>query len=108
MGLLLVVKVVSEVGAVIETDGAVASYVTVSVAVLAFPAASRAVTVSTLVPGCSVIPEADHVVVPAAVPLPPTLLVHETCVTPILSAAVPPRLRGVAFVVNVAPVVGAV
>jgi hypothetical protein len=61
----------------------------VRVAVPVLLAASRAVTVSTLVPGCSTMPLTDQLVVPAAVPLPPRLLAQETCVTPTLSAAVP-------------------
>ncbi len=65
-----------------------------SVAVL--PAASRAVTVSTFAPACSAIPLAVHAVVPAAVPLPPRSLLHETCVTPTASAAVPPTVSGLA------------
>src|SRR5712691_935983 len=96
---------------VIATAGPVVSgavYVTVKVAVPALLAASRAVTVSTLLPGCNTIPLADHVVVPVAVPLPPALLLHVTCVTPMLSAAVPPRVIGLVVVLYVAPVVGLV
>src|SRR6266705_1447345 len=72
------------------------------------PAASRAVTVRTLAPGCSTMPLTDQVVVPVAVPLPPWLLLHVTCVTPTLSAAVPPSISGVVFVVKVVAVVGVV
>ena len=75
--------------------GAVASggvYVTVSVSDALLFAASRAVTVRTFDPLCSVTPEADQLVVPLAVPLPPRLLDQVTCVTPTLSDAVPPRL----------------
>src|SRR5436309_12147431 len=71
-------------------------------------AASRAVTVRTLLPGCRAMPGADQVVVPEAVPLPPWLLVQETWVTPTLSAAEPPRVSGVALVEKVEPEVGVV
>ena len=70
------------------------------------PAASRAMTVSTLTPGCSTIPLAVQFVVPLAVPLPPWLLLHVTCVTPTLSAAVPPSVNGLLVAVYVAPLVG--
>jgi hypothetical protein len=73
-----------------------------------FPAASCAVTVSTFDPGCSAIPDADQLVVPVAVPLPPALLLHVTCVTPMLSAAVPPSVSGLLVAVYVAPDVGVV
>ena len=79
---------------------------TVSVAVPVFPAASFAVTVSTLEPGCSAIPETDQLVVPVAVPLPPALLLHVTCVTPTLSAAVPLSVSGLLFVEYDDPDVG--
>src|SRR5262245_56975090 len=53
------------VGVVIWIAGAVASlYVTVSVFVPWLPAASRAVTVSTLLPGCSVMPLTVQLPVP--------------------------------------------
>ena len=81
-------------GAVIETVGALVSYVTVSVLVPGLPAASFAVTVTTFVPGCRTIPLADQLVVPVAVPLPPRSLAQVTCVTPTLSAAVPPTVSG--------------
>ena len=47
---------------------------TLSVALLALLAASRAVTVSTLVLGCSTMPLTDQLVVPVAVPLPRVVL----------------------------------
>ncbi len=72
------------------------------------PAASRAVTVSTLIPVCSTMPLADQVVVPAAVPLPPRSLLHVTCVTPTLSAAVPVTVSGVVVAVYVVSPVGVV
>jgi hypothetical protein len=59
-------------------------------------------------PGCNVTPEADQLVVPVAVPLPPALLLHVTCVTPTLSAAVPAIVSGVVFVEYVVPDVGEV
>jgi hypothetical protein len=107
-GLLVAVYVDPDVGVVTDTVGAVVSYVTVRVAVPALPAASFAVTVSTFVPGCSAMPDADQLVVPVAVPLPPALLLHVTCVTPTLSAAVPPSVSGVVRVEYVAPDVGEV
>jgi len=55
-------------------------------------AASRAVTVMMLVPASNAIPLTVHEAVPLAVPLPPRLFAHVTCVTPTLSEAVPPRL----------------
>jgi hypothetical protein len=39
-------------------------------------------------------PLAVQLVVPLAVPLPPRLFAHVTCVTPTLSDAVPPSARG--------------
>ena len=68
--------------------------VTVKLAVAELRAASCAVTVSTFVPGWRTIPLAVQLVVPLAVPLPPRLFVHVTCVTPTLSDAVPPSARG--------------
>jgi hypothetical protein len=50
--------------------------------------------VITLEPACSVIALAVQLVVPAAVPPPPRLLVHVTWVTPMLSEAVPVSVRG--------------
>ena len=109
-GVVLVLKVVPLVGAVIVTVGGVVSgaYVTVSVSVFVLPAASRAVTVSTFAPDCSAIPFTDQAAVPVAVPLPPRLFDQVTCVTPTLSAAVPPRFNGVVLVLKVVPLVGAV
>jgi hypothetical protein len=81
------------VGAVIVTLGGVVSLtVTVKLAVLVLPAASRAVTVRPFVPVWSAMPLAVQVVVPVAVPLPPRLFAHVTCVTPTLSDAVPPSV----------------
>ena len=74
-------------------DGVVSLKVTVKLAVAVLPAASRAVTVSTFVPGWSAIPLAVQLVVPVAVPLPPRLFAHVTWVTPTLSDAVPPSVR---------------
>src|SRR5258706_438508 len=85
-----------------------ALYVTVSVAVAVLPAASRAVTVKMLSPGCSAMLFAAQLVVPAAVPCPPRLLAQVTCVAARLSPAVPPRLTGLVLVVYVAPLVGVV
>jgi hypothetical protein len=82
--------------------------VTVKVSVAVLPAASRAVTVSTFVPGCRTIPLAVQLVVPVAVPLPPALFVHVTWVTPTLSDAVPPSVRGVVPVLKVGLEVGEV
>ena len=82
-------------GAVIATVGAVVSLtVTVKLAVAVLPEASRAVTVSTFVPSWRMMPLAVQLVVPIAVPLPPRLFAHVTCVTPMLSDAVPPSARG--------------
>src|SRR5438874_5994303 len=61
-----------------------------------------------LSPGCSATLLAVQLVVPPAVPLPPRLFAHVTCVTATLSPAVPPRLTGLVLVVYVAPPVGAV
>jgi hypothetical protein len=55
-------------------------------------AASRAVTVITVVPAPSGTMGIDHEVVPFAVPLAPRSVVQVTCVTPTLSAAVPPTV----------------
>jgi hypothetical protein len=82
--------------------------VTVKLAVAVFPAASRAVTVSTFTPVCRVIPLAVQLVVPVAVPLPPRSLTHVTCVTPIASDAVPPSVSVGLLVLKVGFVVGAV
>src|SRR5437762_866771 len=85
-----------------------ASNVTVMLAVLVLPAASFAVTVSTLAPDCSTIPLAVQLVVPVAVPLPPRLFAQVTCVTPTLSDAVPPSARDDVGVLYVEPEVGVV
>ena len=78
----------------IATVGGVVSLkVTVKLSVAVLPAASRAVTVSTFVPGWSAIPLAVQLVVPLAVPLPPRLFAHVTWVTPMLSDPVPPSVR---------------
>ena len=65
---------------------------TVKVSVAVLPAASRAVMVSTFVPVCRPIPLAVQLVVPVVVPVPPRLFAQLTCVTPTLSAAVPPSV----------------
>ena len=72
--------------------------VTVRESVPAFPTASRAVTVITLSPVSSGIPERLQLVVPVATPLAPRSLAHRTCETETLSAAMPPRLSEVADV----------
>src|SRR6266851_3686678 len=51
-------------------------------------------------------PLAVQLVVPVAVPLPPRLFAHVTWVTPTLSDAVPPRIRGELLVVKVGLDVG--
>jgi len=95
------------VGAVRATVGGVVSFrVAVSVAAAVLPAASRAVTVTTLAPGCRAIPLAVQLVVPTAVPLPPRSFVHVTWVTPTLSDAVPPSAIGELVAVYVAVEVG--
>jgi hypothetical protein len=66
--------------------------VTVNVSVSVVPDAVLAVTVSTFVPVCKVISLADQLVVPLAVPLPPRLFAHRTCVTPALLDTVPASL----------------
>jgi hypothetical protein len=93
---------------VIVTVGNVVSKVTVSVLVPVLPAASDAVTVSTFAPERRAIPLAVQLVVPVAVPLPPRLFAHVTCVTPMLSDAVPPIVRGEVRVLYVGPEVGEV
>src|SRR2546422_476277 len=82
--------------------------VTVKLAVAMFPAASRAVTVSTFTPTWRVIPLAVQLVVPVAVPLPPRSFAHVTCVTPTVSDAVPPRVRVGLLVLKVGLGVGVV
>src|SRR5439155_22198936 len=84
----------------------VSTSVTVSTVVVVLPAASFAVTVSRLAPACSAIPVAVQLVVPRAVPLPPRLLFHVTCVTPTLSDAVPPSASDDVGVLYVEPEVG--
>src|SRR3972149_5057677 len=89
------------------TVGAVVSVKeTVRVAVPVLPAASRAVTVRTFVPGWRAMPVTDQIAVPAAVPLPPRSLDQDTWVTPMSSAAVPPSVSGLMFVVYVGPEAG--
>jgi hypothetical protein len=108
---LLVVWVGLEVGEVMITVGTVVSgkdNVTVKVSVAMLPAASRAVTVSTFDPGWRTIPVAVQLVVPVAVPLPPRLFAHVTWVTPMLSDAVPPSVRGELLAVKVGFEVGEV
>ena len=72
------------------------------------PPLSCAVTVITLEPLCKAMPLAFHVVVPAAVPLPPWSDAQLTCVTVMLSDTVPLRLTLVLEVVKVEAEVGAV
>ena len=80
-------------GDVIVTVGEVVSFkVTVTVSVPVLPAASRAVTVSTFVPGWRRTPLAVQPVVPLAVPPPPRVFAHATWVTPTSSDAVPPSV----------------
>src|SRR3970040_1990113 len=91
------------------TEGCVVSVsVTVKLSVAVLPAASRAVTVSTLVPNWRTIPLAVQLVVPLAVPLPPWLFAHVTWVTPTLSEAVPPSVRSELLVLSVGAAVGEV
>jgi len=73
--------------------------VTVKLAVLVLPAASRALTVRAFVPGWRTTPLVTQLVVPLAVPPPPRTFSHVTCVTPTLSDAVPASVREVAHVV---------
>src|SRR5437588_11247824 len=54
------------------------------------------------------IPLAVQLVVPLAAPLPPRLLAHVTWVTPTLSDAVPPSVKGELLVLYVDAVVGSV
>src|SRR6185503_11656324 len=108
-GVVPVVKVVPVVGVAIETAGAVVSgalKVTVRMAVAKLPAASRAVTVSVFEPPSSVMLATLQLVVPLAVPLPPRLFDHVTCVTLVLSLAEPPRPIVADVVVKVVLVVG--
>jgi hypothetical protein len=64
-------------------------YVTVSIALVVLLAASRAVTVMTVVPVANGTAAIDQAVVPAATPLAPPLVDQLTCVTPTLSPAMP-------------------
>jgi hypothetical protein len=80
----------------VAVEGAV--YVTVRLAVFVLFAASRAVTVMTLSPVWRATFAADQLVVPVAVPDPPRLFAHVTCVTPTLSLAVPPIVTVAALV----------
>src|SRR5213080_1530077 len=82
--------------------------VMVTVCVVVLPAASRAVIVSTFDPVWRAIPLAVQLVVPVAVPLPPRLFAHVTCVTPTLSDALPRNARRGLLVLKVAPKVGEV
>jgi len=92
----VVEKVPEALGEVIATVGAVVSAgppgveVTVSVAPLAFVAASFAVTVIWFVPAASAMLAMLQLLVPLAMPLVPfAALLHVTFVTPTLSLAVP-------------------
>jgi hypothetical protein len=104
-------NVAAVVGVVIATDGAVVSdddpTVTVNASDDVLPAASRAVTVSTLLPVWSAI-GVVHDAVPDVVPLPPRLLTQVTCVTPTLSLAVPLSVIDIADVDHAAADVGPV
>jgi hypothetical protein len=85
---------VAEATTLPATGGPEELNVTVSVSVFELLAASRAVTVMALLPGCNGT-DADHEVVPDAVPLPPVAAFDQvTEVTPTLSEAVPPIARG--------------
>jgi hypothetical protein len=102
--------VAAETGEVMAMVGAVVSAVVrvmFRVAMPELPAASRAVTVMMLEPLSRVIPEADQLVVPVAVPLPPRLLAQVTWVTPTLSEAVPAMFNDAELVLYVAVVTGA-
>ena len=98
------------VGVVIVIVGTVVSggvYVTVTVSVPVFPAASRAVTVMMFAPACNAT-SADQDSVPDAVPFPPRSFDHVTAVTAALSDAVPAIASGVVVVPWVGDVVGVV
>lgn len=71
-----------------------------------FPAASEARTITVLFPISNGI-EADHAVVPDAAPDVPKFVAQETCVTLMLSLAVPPMVTDAA-VVDIVPVEGEV
>ncbi len=81
---------------------------TVSVALAVLFAASRAVTVTTVVPAPSGTAAIVHAVVPVATPLPPRSVVQLTCVTPTLSLAVPLTSSVLLVAVCVPPLVGVV
>ncbi len=81
---------------------------TVSVALAVLFAASRAVTVTTVVPAPSGTAAIVHAVVPVATPLPPRFVVQLTCVTPTSSLAVPLTSSVLLVAVCVPPLVGAV
>jgi len=78
-----------QVGGVVST-----AYVIVIMSDPALPAASCDVTVITLLPTLRAMLAIVQLVVPVAVPDPPSELTHVTLVTPMLSEAVPPRLIG--------------
>ena len=65
---------------------------TVKTSLVMLPAASYAVTVMTLLPLCNVMPLALQLEAAVMPPLPPRLFDQVICVTPTLSAALPPRL----------------
>jgi hypothetical protein len=94
------------VGEVIDTVGAVASRLTVSVSVDVLLAASRAVMVMIVVPDGMDTDAIVHDVVPVATPLPPRLVVQLTCVTPTLSLAVPATASVEVVAVYDVPLVG--
>jgi len=94
-GVLVTVPVPSPLGLTVSAK--VGRNVTARLATAVLPAASRAVTVSMLVPTWSAIPLAVQLVVPLAVPL-PRPFVHVTSVTPTLSDAVPSSVRSGAVV----------
>ena len=78
-------------GVTIDSDGDWPSdFVTVSTSVAMLPPASRAVTVMMLVPTLTGTDATLHVVVPVAVPLPPTVVGPGHLETPPSSVAVPP------------------
>jgi hypothetical protein len=83
--------VVGEVIAIV--GGPPAARVTVSVSVRVLPDASRAVTVSTFVPGHTPVTLAVQFVVPVAVPLLPRLFTHLICVTAALLDTVPRSVK---------------
>jgi hypothetical protein len=82
--------------------------VTVRMAFVALLAASRAVTVTIVVPAATGTDAIDHELVPVAVPLAPRSVDHVTCVTPTLSLAVPLTAMVPLVAVKVPVPVGAV